>query len=1819
MASKRSRLDAILEKVNSGNIRAKADSTQDIRTDENHTPRGVVSSVYSPEQSNYAAAQKTGAPVLSAGTSFASKANANLNRTTLQAPELDPMAIAAKNQASKADKSHQMAGGAGRSGEITTTKTGFSPLKLAGGAILKGTDTAMSGLTSSANMLVGNAITEAGQLVGQDWSGNPISALNNRLQKAKETNQNHFQGNVNAGGKAAKIADELGTATVAAVPQALLALATAGGSAATKGLEAVAKASGKSGILNTIGQAAGTMLKNPQYWLSFLQVAGDGYDEAKADGASDREAYLFALSNGVMNAMVEVGGVTGEGGIQSLPEQLQQGGSAARKWIKTMVDEGKENVVQGIIERGLQNVVYQKGNALASVTDQNAILNPKTAAGEFASGAVVGGILGGGQLLDIIPKLSSTTRESPDTVSDRSTETPQNTVTGTELNQNITQPTEESKGNSTGIIDIIPKLADSTEDISNRGETVRLLQKLKTSIPDLSQMDSVKQLEGNEFPREAGKFTKQVADFFARINNVVSRKGFGDVILDERGAKSDIGHGLGRAKAVTMAAVPEVIQNGQQIDYAKNWKGRGKDSYVFAAPVDYGGKKTYVAAVVLKDSENRFYLHEVLDENGNQIFIKNDSGSEPIKTGMSAQSGDTGVQKPLSEFNISQPAEENKGNVNENYLTSLARDENNMTSPVTAVDRVREARWAGIMKNEPLAVTNEVPTQKDMEELGFSSEEKKQTVEKAPLRAETKNALDKLGVRVDGDMGDYRNTEAMRSAEEGKKKTEKAVRAAIRRLDPTAGEKTFAKGIASGVYTADDIPHSMNRATVLELADYYYAGSSFSKDGVQMQKSRIRDQADQLAETFFKDADRYKPISMLVMNERTPERIMRKVFGDGLGEEINQAYIYPVQANEAEKVRFINRMLDQVRTFDGSDGTESQLTKEERTIVQQVMEDRFIPETVASMETAGAIRSVAENIEKGKDAGDSAKEFGLSAEEKSLAEQLARWNQNEKLLQSGKVDHVKVENAVKKYTEQFDLFYDAINDFLVAHGYDTIGFIKGYAPHMQGADTQNKLLSALKAMGVNTEAGDLPTSISGLTADFKPGKRYNPYFQSRLGSKTDYDIAKAYESYVGYMADVLYHTDDIARLRGAVRYLRKTFGSEETAHAIDHAESLRDTKLETQLEVLKDAGRIKEGTKLSYEDTRKQMGDYIDDLYDSITNMKKYGELVKYLDNYANILAGKQSMADRGMEYTAGRTSLNAGNKLVAAFGRAQVAGNVSSVLNQSAQLSQIMAEVKGKYIARAAADLAKKTGGKLWNIKKSALFDQSDLLTGKKGIDYLTADDSAMDRYVSALFKPADIMDGLTSALAVQSKYNQLIDEGKAPDAAMLEADRFATQIMGSRMKGSRPQAFESKNLISQMLHMFQVEAMNSWEHVSQDIPARYRNVASQYGKKPAARAVATVVTKGLLSAFLLNRITEAAYGGTPSPFDLLGWITNFVASGQGMSTNAWLKSMVNSGWKALFGEDLLDGDDEKKQESKPFQWGKASDDLVYNIMNELPFVRNAAGLLGLGDQSMPLTNIAESVQGVGQAAKNAGVLSGEMGGALVDLGSQLLPGGRQMQKTAQGIQTLANGGRVYGYGDNKRLQYPVEETPGKAAQALLFGNSGLAETRDFYASGASGLTRKQTALLQEMAKQGSDRGDVYDTLQSIRKGENAGEKMTAINSSELSDGEKLQLYSGAVATSESSRPEMYQDLMDKGLSFSDITEIGEKTESLTAEKSAKGNPVSGSKKEKVLKAIDAMKLTAAQKTALYYAQGYAKSTLNEAPWMNQNDPYDIIPKLTK
>ena len=266
----------------------------------------------------------------------------------------------------------------------------FSLLELLGGTVVKGADEAVSRATSTAAWLERNTI---GRLFPGAADDTPIQALNEHFQNVKQENQEAFAPNVEAGGRLAQVVDKYGTSVVSAIPSAALAVVTAG--TAPAGLEAAASAASRSpGILSALQASAQNMTKNPQFWNSFFQVAGSSYDEALSLGMSEDEADLYALANGLLSSGVEIGG-----GLETLPSNLKDSSGALRAWIRGMMEEGREEVVQGAISRGLQNMIGSVGNPLVSATDERAVFNPRTAAEEFTGGAVVGGFLGGGQVL----------------------------------------------------------------------------------------------------------------------------------------------------------------------------------------------------------------------------------------------------------------------------------------------------------------------------------------------------------------------------------------------------------------------------------------------------------------------------------------------------------------------------------------------------------------------------------------------------------------------------------------------------------------------------------------------------------------------------------------------------------------------------------------------------------------------------------------------------------------------------------------------------------------------------------------------------------------------------------------------------------------------------------------------------------------------------------------------------------------------------------------------------------------------------------------------------------------------------------------------------------------------------------------------------------------------------------------------------------------------------------------------------------------------------------------------------------------------------
>lgn len=173
-------------------------------------------------------------------------------------------------------------------------------------------------------------------------------------------------------------------------------------------------------------------------------------------------------------------------------------------------------------------------------------------------------------------------------------------------------------------------------------------------------------------------------------------------------------------------------------------------------------------------------------------------------------------------------------------------------------------------------------------------------------------------------------------------------------------------------------------------------------------------------------------------------------------------------------------------------------------------------------------------------------------------------------------------------------------------------------------------------------------------------------------------------------------------------------------------------------------------------------------------------------------------------------------------------------------------------------------------------------------------------------------------------------------------------------------------------------LEAVNTWEHVSQDLPRDFRTIERTHGKNAAARALAGVLVKTLLGAFLLNRLDEELYGGTPAPFDVLGLSANFIASGNGLTTNRYLKTILDNGWERLTGKRLFDTDGDTLEGD--FDWGAAIEDTGYNLSNEIPYLSNASGLLGLGDQSLPMPDLQGAVKGMKSAVTEDGLFSAEV-----------------------------------------------------------------------------------------------------------------------------------------------------------------------------------------------------------------------------------------------
>lgn len=1756
------------------------------------------------------------------------------------------------------------------------------------GMLWKGVTQAANGFAQTLGWLPGNALKELG------WENNPFSNLAEAQQQIADAAQEYYGKNMQNGTKGQKIADEIGTSTVAALPQAIMAMMTMGGSAgaqlATGGARAAATLPGIVGNAKTSAvtaqQMAQAMAKDPNFWLAFSQVAGRNYQDAKADGASDWEANAFAMANGLVNAAAEV-----SGGIQKLPGELQVSESALKSWIKSAAEEGQEEVVQGVLERALQNLTYNKGNKVFSTKDEDAVLNPVTGAKEFGLGMTVGGILGGGQTIvgktaglarGAAGNVQADVRELPkaQTVEENTQEannsataaqvtevrelpmgqvsaesqvrellggevtnskaerilanaelrTAFETVTGETLagtkaqqretikraaeSQNaqiLQQNAQIQQAHSQNQAKIVNEPVASTANAQESGNfaDVRGLPSADTQVksknertskamPLLPERSEIAGSQGLpvradnavykvvEIPQEK---IDEISAYVDSVESATARKKYKRIIKDlfmgktfknantlANGLYYEIGigsKGIGEiisrqpVSADTLAMLEqldEIVENAKWMasEPSKHTARHLKRTDIFETKAMFG-ELPGVARMrvnVGDQGNNLYYLTNVKTEASNSQPRNNDRWKRGIE----------------SEASASNMVSESKRDVKSTQAKESAR---------TAAEGY--ARERGLLTGENTsgsAVEENARVMREAQE----NEARRQELRDNPVEPGTH--AEKMGVKISHPFAPITNVDDLVTEAKYAKKASRDIEKKIRELNPTPAEKEFAQGIAKGAsfdsagnivggtYTAEQIPTTMSKEKVTRLAYYYMAKNDYAGKLIRSRKYAAQRQWQAKLEELFGTPDDRKLPGALSLQANTMQRNVEKTFGKELGKKINEELFDPILENSAEKIRFINRMFDRVRGFD--------LSESESALVQRVIEGTAVADQVSKLDPDMQKRVT--DAATSTDVKKTAAEMNIPREQMELVERYKAWLDTQARLQDADVDAKKIEEAAAGYKKAYNEFYDLINEFLVSHGYDPIGYVKGYAPHMQPEKAQEGTAKFLKLIGIDAQVSELPTAIAGRTDSFRPGKQWNPYFLERTKTSNDnveYDAVGGYESYVNYMANVLYHTDDIMKLREMSKYFRGKYARDGISDRIAQAREMHNASLEQKIGFLESADRIAEGTRLTEEQADAALDKYIDSLFENINGMTKYGQFVSVLDDYTNKLAGKQTKVDRVFEDKFGRNFLNLGNKLSAIFGQSTIVGNLSSALNQTAQIPMLTAEVGVGNVAEAVRDIV--TG----ETKADGWEGASDFLTGKRGIDQLT-ETKGLGKVMDVAAIPFEAVDDVASRVIVRAKYLQEVKNGATHEEAMRAADEYASRMVGNRIQGAKPMAFEDKNVFSKALTTFQLEVANAWSHISHDLPTEFQAMAKAQGKTAAAKKLCGFVAKYLLEAFLFNRLTEWLYGGTPAPFDVIGYVTGAIGAGEGMSTNKYLLTAADNALEAMAGERGLG----TEKPDGGFDTEAAAKQLGYTASGDIPFLSNALSAVGASDSNMPLptiplktgADVAKMIVG-----KDADTRKEAAQKLAEDAPKELktwLPMGNQIYKTGKGVETLVRGGAYSGYGDSERLKYPVD-TSGpkgllKGAQMVLFGPNATQDANEFYASGDRSLTAKQTQAYRDIVASGADKKTVYETMQAVRSVDDddpeaaAKAKRDAIRNADLPDRYKQQIYSAMIGDGKDVK---FSALRSEKMSWDSIMDCYDVYDRINRD-----DEKASVKAVKFAAEVDRMNLSDAQKTAV-------------------------------
>jgi len=182
------------------------------------------------------------------------------------------------------------------------------------------------------------------------------------------------------GGYWAEVGNQVIQSAVQQIPNMIASAATGGGQlAADLGSQAAG------GFGAAVLERAKALVSSPAFANSYVQMYGQRFEDAQADGANAYAATLAATITTLMNSAVEMGG-----GLEGLP--FTENG--VLEWVTGALEEGREEVIQQVIDQLGQKAYINKNIPWYSATDESAVINPKVLMENQMIGALSGLVIG---------------------------------------------------------------------------------------------------------------------------------------------------------------------------------------------------------------------------------------------------------------------------------------------------------------------------------------------------------------------------------------------------------------------------------------------------------------------------------------------------------------------------------------------------------------------------------------------------------------------------------------------------------------------------------------------------------------------------------------------------------------------------------------------------------------------------------------------------------------------------------------------------------------------------------------------------------------------------------------------------------------------------------------------------------------------------------------------------------------------------------------------------------------------------------------------------------------------------------------------------------------------------------------------------------------------------------------------------------------------------------------------------------------------------------------------------------------------------------